>query len=201
MASKNTRIARGNIGGRFALLLIFCVLGTSVAIAAGPSEKALWQQFRAGTVFAMMRHAIAPGTGDPERFAINDCSTQRNLSEKGREQARTAGKMFRKRGFTNVAVYSSQWCRCRETAELLAIGPVNDLTSLNSFFEAYERRDDQTRKLKSWLKTREARGPLLLVTHQVNISALTGVGTRSGEILFVKETAGGTYQVLGSIRP
>ena len=192
---------RSKVGWRVALALVIFVLGTSAAVASDPGEKVLWQQFRAVTVFAMMRHAIAPGTGDPERFAFNNCSTQRNSSTQGREQARTAGKIFRTGGFTDVAIYSSQWCRCRETVKLLAIGPVTDLTILNSFFEAYERRNEQTRKLKSWLKAREAREPLLLVTHQVNISALTGVDTRSGEIIFVKETASGAYQVVGSIRP
>jgi phosphohistidine phosphatase SixA len=104
-------------------------------------------------------------------------------------------------GVKKALIYSSQWCRCRETAKLLAVGPVHDLASLNSFFETYERRAEQTGQLKTWLQTRPTRAPVLLVTHQVNISELTDRGASSGEIVFVKPEPGGKYNVLGSIVP
>lgn len=192
-----------SISGHVAILLSVFLFGTCAAVAdaSATSKQALWQEFRDGTAFAVMRHAIAPGTGDPGNFKINDCSTQRNLSVQGRAQARRAGELFRLNGLNKVLIYSSQWCRCRETAKLLAIGPVRDLARLNSFFEADRRRKEQTHQLKSWLQARITRAPLLLVTHQVNISALIGRGTRSGKIVFVKQMLNGPYHVLGSIVP
>lgn len=191
------------ISRHVAIFLSVVLFGTcaTVSAASATSKQPLWQEFRDGTAFAVMRHAIAPGTGDPGHFKINDCSTQRNLSAQGRAQARRAGELFRLNGLNKVLIYSSQWCRCRETAKLLAIGPVRDLASLNSFFEADRRRKKQTHQLKSWLQARVSRAPLLLVTHQVNISALIGSGTRSGEIVFIKPMRNGTYHVLSSSVP
>lgn len=186
---------------RAVVFLFICLVSGGPSTASDKGKEALWQALKAGTAFAIMRHAIAPGTGDPANFKLEDCSTQRNLSDDGREQARRAGQLFRSNSIDDAFIYTSQWCRCRETAKFLAIGPARDLSSLNSFFEAYERRDQQTRQLKSWFQTRPTGKPLILVTHQVNISALTGAGTRSGEILFVKPTSGGQYTVLGSIVP
>lgn len=179
-------------------VVVFCI---SPAVASKTDSEALWRAFNAGEAFAIMRHAIAPGTGDPGHFKIGDCTSQRNLSERGRRQARRAGELFRLNGVRKATIFSSQWCRCRETAKLLAIGSVQDLPSLNSFFETYERRTEQTHKLRSWLQARANVEPLVLVTHQVNISALTGRGVSSGEILFVTPRPNGKYKVLGSIMP
>lgn len=89
--------------------------------------------------FAIMRHALAPGTGDPRNFDLTDCSTQRNLSEAGREQAKAVGELLRKSGIEKAGVYSSQWCRCLDTATLLGLGPVTELPALNSFFQQPEK--------------------------------------------------------------
>lgn len=196
-----SHVLKRRIAMRETLLLLVFLFGVCPSAASETGEKALWQALKAGTAFAVMRHAIAPGTGDPANFKLGDCSTQRNLSDQGREQASRAGKILRLHGVQMALIYSSQWCRCQETANLLAIGPVRDLASLNSFFEAYERRDEQTQQLKSWLRTRPKGKPLILVTHQVNISALTGTGARSGEIVFVTRTPEGEYSVLGNIVP
>lgn len=134
---------------------------------------------------AIMRHALAPGTGDPSSFTLGDCATQRNLSERGREQARRIGAAFRERGINFSQVLSSQWCRTRETAELLDLGAVSDAASLNSFFQDFSSRDDQTAETLDLI--RSSNGRVMLVTHQVNISALTGRGTRSGEVLIIRE--------------
>ena len=186
---------------RIAGLFLTLLMGASPAVSSDRGPEALWQALKSGEAFAIMRHAIAPGTGDLENFKISDCSTQRNLSDRGRQQARKAGEILRLNGIKTASIYSSQWCRCRETANLLAVGPVHDLASLNSFFESYERRAERTRQLRAWLKVRPPRETLLLVTHQVNISALTGKGTSSGEILIVESKHGGKYNVLGSIVP
>lgn len=169
--------------------------------AVARDDAGLWQALRNGEAFAIMRHAMAPGTGDPSNFKLGDCTTQRNLSERGRTQARTAGSLFRRNGVTKASVYSSQWCRCQETARLLNLGPVNDLAPLNSFFRNYDRSAPQTRALRKWLDAYRGSKPLVLVTHQVNITALTGRGVRSGEIVIFKMKPNGRRSVLGSIIP
>ena len=104
-----------------------------------------WDAFSEPGAIAIMRHALAPGTGDPANLEIGDCSTQRNLDDRGRAQARAIGEALRQQGITFDAVLSSQWCRTRETAELLHVGPVTEAPSLNSFFRDRSTRDDQTK--------------------------------------------------------
>ncbi len=103
-----------------------------------------WSVLRGTGKVVLMRHAIAPGTGDPNEFRLDDCSTQRNLSAEGREQARQAGEQFRKRKIPIKQVLSSQWCRCLETAKLLNLGEVKPEPALNSFFRDYSTEDIQT---------------------------------------------------------
>ncbi len=150
-----------------------------------------------------MRHELAPGIGDPDNFELGDCSTQRNLNDTGRERARVTGERFRANGVAQADVLTSQWCRCRETAELLRLGSVEPLPVLNSFFEEREKAEARTSDLKAWLAARAnsaaAAKPLVLVTHQVNISALTGRGTSSGEIIVARYTGSGIIEVLGSL--
>ncbi|MDU8943577.1 histidine phosphatase family protein [Ovoidimarina sediminis] len=155
-----------------------------------------WDALSEPGALAIMRHALAPGTGDPANLTIGDCSTQRNLDDRGRAQARAIGSAMKARGIRFDAVLSSQWCRTRETAELLDLGPVNDAPSLNSFFQDASTRDEQTAETRELISRTDGR--VLLVTHQVNISALAGRGTRSGEVLVIRPTDGG-IEVLGSI--
>ncbi len=155
-----------------------------------------WDAFSEPGAIAIMRHALAPGTGDPANLTIGDCSTQRNLNDRGRDQARAIGAALREHGITFDAVLSSQWCRTRETAELLDMGPVTEAPPLNSFFRDFSTRDQQTAETRDLIVKTEGR--LMLVTHQVNISALTGQSTRSGEVLIIRLTENGT-EVLGSI--
>jgi phosphohistidine phosphatase SixA len=149
---------------------------------------------------AIMRHATAPGTGDPAGFRLDDCRTQRNLSEEGREQAARIGARFRANGIETARVFSSQWCRCLDTARLLGLGPVEELPLLNSFFAESEQRDSQTRSLKKWLADQDfGDRPLVLVTHQVNVTALTGVYPNSGEIVVIARPQNGDIVVAGTI--
>ncbi len=147
----------------------------------------------------MLRHALAPGIGDPADFTLGDCSTQRNLSEAGRSQARRIGERFRANGIEQADVYTSQWCRCRDTAELLGLGPVKELPALNSFFRNFERETRQTAELAAWLEELEPERPLVLVTHQVNITAMTGVFPDSGELVIVRRDRDGGFSVSGTI--
>jgi phosphohistidine phosphatase SixA len=144
----------------------------------------------------LMRHALAPGTGDPETVVIGDCSTQRNLSDVGREQAREMGKRLAEVGITHV--FTSQWCRTRETAELLNLGAVKDWPSLNSFFQDRSGEPEQTKVTMKLLSALKSSDRPILVTHQVNISALTGLVPRSGEIIVVK-MANGSLETIGRI--
>jgi phosphohistidine phosphatase SixA len=183
---------------RLALILV-CTLLAACALPVSGSEAALWEALRTPGHLAVMRHALAPGTGDPPQFDLADCRTQRNLSDEGRAQARRIGARFRANGMPAAQVYTSQWCRCRETAELLELGPVTELTALNSFFREYDQRAPQTRALREWITAGELASPVVLVTHQVNITALTGVFPSSGEIVVLRREAGGEIEVLGRI--
>ena len=147
----------------------------------------------------LLRHAIAPGFGDPENFQVEDCTTQRNLSEDGRQQARSIGNAFRQNGITQAQVFSSQWCRCLDTAELLNLDEVQSLPLLNSFFQNHQRREPQTEALRQWLLQQPVTTPLILVTHQVNITALTGVTPASGEMVVITIEPSGKLVVLGNL--
>ncbi len=177
-------------------MLLAC-LGSREATA---DDAALWRALRTPGHVAIMRHAVAPGTGDPAGFKLGDCGTQRNLSDAGRKQARRIGARFRAQGIRGAEVYSSQWCRCLDTAALLDLGPVKALPALNSFFSNAESGDGQVKALRQWLADRQGPGLAILVTHQVNITALTGIYPGSGEIVVFRAMDGAAAKVLGTIR-
>jgi phosphohistidine phosphatase SixA len=185
--------------GRYALLVGFALGLLSGAHTANANEAALWDSLRNGGHFALLRHALAPGTADPAGFAIEDCNTQRNLSDHGRAQARQIGQKFRDNGIQTARVYASQWCRCRDTAELLGLGPVGDRPALNSFYQRWENREPQTRALADWLGRQDLGTVHVLVTHQVNITALTGISPSSGELVIVRAMDNGDLRVVGTI--
>lgn len=172
-----------------------------VARAEGAlTEPQLWNALQSGDHIVLLRHAIAPGTGDPEDFEVGDCATQRNLSDQGRDQARRIGDRFRAHGTSIAPVFSSQWCRCLETARLLGLGPVTQLPVLNSFFRNGERREPQTQALRQWIAKQDLSSVLVLVTHQVNITALTGVYPQSGELVILRRDRTGSLSVVGTLR-
>jgi len=179
-----------------AFLLVICHTTPGVAAA---SEAAVWRALASKGHFALLRHAVAPGTGDPPDFTVDECSTQRNLSTEGRAQAERIGARFRDNGIKVARVFSSQWCRCLDTAELLGLGAVEELPLLNSFYQRAKRRNQQTEDLKEWLAGQDFDRPLVLVTHQVNISALTGVYPASGELVVIRISKRGELTVFGSI--
>ena len=150
-------------------------------------------------VVAIMRHALAPGIGDSASFALDDCATQRNLDARGRAQARKTGAAIRAAGVTVDRVLTSQWCRCRDTARLLDLGPVEDLPALNSFFRDRSRADAQTAELRKFLLGLPLGETVVLVTHYVNIQALTGRGTASGEVLLLEIGRDGAVSAVDGI--
>ena len=180
------------------LFVLLMGLGTATTVWSG--DDRLVQRMLAGGEVLLIRHAAAPGTGDPAGFRLGDCATQRNLSDSGREQARAIGDWLRDRGIERARVYSSQWCRCLETAELLDLGPVIELPGLNSFYERPQDRDPNLVAVRDFLKARPPRGELLiLVTHQVTISALTGEFTASGHGVLATPGKGGALRTVGRI--
>ena len=141
---------------------------------------------------AIMRHALAPGTSDPAHFDVSDCTTQRNLNGAGREQARATGAVLRKASAPIDTLWTSQWCRCRETAALLDIGDVEEVPALNSFFEDRSTADEQTESLRARLLALPPEETVMMVTHQVNITALFGGWVDSGEVIIFTLAEDGT---------
>lgn len=179
---------------------ILALLQATAGLAAeAPAQSGLWTALRDGRHVALVRHATAPGVGDPENFRVEDCSTQRNLSKAGRRQAQAIGERFRANGIARAAVYSSQWCRCLDTARLLGLGEVMPFAGLNSFFRDSGREAASSDAVRA-LAVRESRPgrALVLVTHQVNITALSGVYPAPGEIV-VMRVEGTTLQAVGSL--
>lgn len=191
------------INRRFTNSICICLAAVFVCLFANVQSSAasdeLWTAIRGGRAVAMMRHAIAPGGGDPSNFALCDCSTQRNLSEEGREQSRKIGADFKANGISDIEVLTSQWCRCIDTARLLGLGEVAEFPALNSFFQARQLGPSQTEALRKHLIERQSDRPLLLVTHQVNITALTDVFPQSGEIVVFEIDDVGSVTVLGTL--
>lgn len=182
-----------------AAAVILILISSVVARADG--EEAAWEALRRGGHFAIMRHATAPGTGDPPGFDPSDCDTQRNLSADGRAEAKRIGDAFRTNEVEVDGVYASQWCRCLETARVLDLGEVTELAALNSFFGAPERGDAQMAALWAWLVDHQPEGTQVLVTHQVVISALTGGWPRPGETVVFRVVGEKALEVVGRISP
>lgn len=180
------------------LLAMLWLIPAGVPARAG--EPVLVERLQAGGHVLMIRHALAPGTGDPTGFRLEDCATQRNLNGTGREQARAIGAWLRERGIERARVYASQWCRCLETAELLDLGPVTELPALNSFYQRPQDRAPNLSALEAFLADQPLDGALLvLVTHQVTISAVTGEFTPSGHGALLELKAGGGLEPVGRL--
>jgi phosphohistidine phosphatase SixA len=180
------------------LLAVLAVLLLTLAGGGAAAADRLAEQLDAGGRVLMIRHALAPGGGDPPGFRIGDCTTQRNLNDQGREQARDIGRWLRERGIDSARVYSSQWCRCLETAEHIDLGPVVELPALNSFFQRPQDREPNLSALRAFLAEQPADGGLIvLVTHYVTISGIAGLGVGSGEGVVLQLDGRGGYDVVG----
>lgn len=173
----------------FALTTAASLGGTAFpALAQAPG---FWTLLREGGCVVLMRHAQTdPGVGDPPNFKLGDCSTQRNLSEAGREQARRVGAAFLRERVKLDQVRSSAWCRCVDTA-MLAFKQNTVWSPINSFFGA-GGQDEQTRAVLAAVQGWQAPRNLMLVTHQVNVTALTGEFLSMGEVVVTRPGAQGT---------
>lgn len=201
MDAVEIRIRRyiGSVALRMMMVAIAVVWTSANTGTATAAHGASWSMLRDGTV-VLFRHANAPGVGDPSHFKLGDCSTQRNLDAEGRAQAGRIGQAFQQRGVPVAEVWTSEWCRARETAELAFPERAKAVPAFNSFFGDAERRRSQTREALQLLSVWAGPGVLVVVTHQVNITALTGQGAMSGEGVIVRPVDG-RLELLGNIRP
>lgn len=180
-------------------------LAAAFALAAFPAaadEQAAWAALRAGGHVALIRHASTEsGLGDPPGYKLDDCATQRNLSARGREEARRLGERFRKEGVAVERVFTSPWCRCRDTAKE-AFGQADDWEALSSFFDDRSRAEGLTERVKNRIgtySTRKPKGTIVMVTHNVNIAALTGLSVGTGEVVVVRPDGCCGLKVVGRI--
>ena len=176
------------------ILSLFLFLFTSQSIASDQ----VWKIAQEGNKIILIRHSIAPGGGDPPGFKINDCKSQRNLSKEGINQSKKIGKLFKKNKVPIDQVFSSQWCRCKDTAKY-AFGSYKELTALNSTFQSPYNKNEgkQLKELYSFVKKWNGKGKnLVLITHYSIITAVTNAVPSSGEIVVANKN----FKVLGTIQ-
>ena len=175
------------------LCIIFITLTTSIK---ADLNKKLINQLEDGGKLIFIRHAYAPGNGDPNNFNLDDCSTQRNLSKDGRRQAQYIGKFFIKNKIKIDKVLSSEWCRCKETANI-AFGDFSTNNFLNSFYSPKhaKNKDMQVEALNNYIRNFKSDKNLILVTHYVLIFEVLNYAPSSGEIVVSDEN----FNIIGSI--
>jgi phosphohistidine phosphatase SixA len=184
---------------RLACGLIVAAFAAGAGRASAEAGTTAWDALRAGGI-VLFRHAIAPGGGDPVGMEIGACATQRNLDTTGRAQARRIGDAVRAEGVAIAAVMASEWCRTTETAELAFPGRVEPQPLFNSFFATPGDGPARTAAARRLLLDRSGPGALVVVTHQVNITALTGIVPASGEGVVLRRE-GDRLVVVGRVRP
>lgn len=188
----------------FALAVALVVAPASAADAS----KEAWDALVEGGHVVLIRHGNAPGPsvgqgGEPPGFRLDDCRTQRNLDDRGRAQARALGEAFRARGVRVDRIKSSPWCRCMETAELMAVGQVESSRALVPITDRNPNTPAALRVLQEIVSTWRGPGTLVLVTHGFTIRALTGVVPGEAEVVVLKPVpgSGSAAQVVGRIAP
>tara|TARA_Y100001970_G_scaffold240380_1_gene303069 strand:+ start:4458 stop:5015 length:558 start_codon:yes stop_codon:yes gene_type:complete len=174
-------------------IIIFISLTTSIK---ADLNKKLMSQLEDGGKLIFIRHAYAPGSGDPNNFNLNDCTTQRNLNKDGRKQAQYIGEFFRKNRIKIDKVLSSEWCRCKETAKI-AFKDFSTISFLNSFYSPKfaKNKDKQVEALYKYVKKFKNRNNLILVTHYVLISEVLNYSPSSGEIVVSDKN----FNIIGSV--
>ena len=177
------------------------LLAAWLAPAMAHADEAVWRLLQGGGQVVLIRHALTtPGVGDPEGMTLSDCTTQRNLSDEGRVQARTLGDALRARGVRVGEVLSSPWCRCIETSKLvLGRAPVIE-PALGTLFGRAERSDAQVTALRPRVARRPAEGNTVMFSHGSTILALTGVSPDTSEMVVLTPSGGGQFSVAGRLR-
>jgi phosphohistidine phosphatase SixA len=201
--SYSLRVGHGPAIRRALSVMVFSLVFSLLPHSAHSNDLRVWDTLQGSTpkgYVLLLRHSYAPGVGDPTNFKLDDCSTQRNLSQEGRDDAREIGEWLKRREIKIARVESSRWCRAKETAELLDIGKVRLNRNLDSLFQESDLiNHPQTLKVRKQIRDyRNKRGLLVLVGHYVNIAALTDVGVNSGEGVLVRADSKGVIKVVGS---
>lgn len=179
-------------------MLLALLAGVLVAPLAR-SDEALWKLLQGGGQVVLVRHALTdPGVGDPEGFRLGDCTTQRNLSDEGRREARRLGESLRARNVPVGKVLSSPWCRCIETARLAFGAPAELQPALSNLFGRHEREAAQVTEMRKLVRKPE-RGNTFLVTHGSTTLALTGVSPATAEMVVLTPQDGGGFRVAGRL--
>ena len=169
---------------------------------AAQADEALWKLLREGGQVLFIRHATTtPGVGDPPGFRLEDCATQRNLSDEGRAEARRLGESLRARKVPIGEVLSSPWCRCHETARLAFGREASTWTPLSNLFGRRENADAQVREMRARVAAWRGKGNLVLISHGSAALPLTGVSPQQAEIIVLTPQAGGQFRVAGRIPP
>jgi len=184
------------------LATILFSLWLSPAVAADDAAS-LWAALRGGGHVALVRHGpTTGGAGDPPGFKLEDCATQRNLTDSGRAQARRLGERFRAEAVVVGKVLSSQWCRCRETADLMMLGQFELAPTFNNAFTYRDRVDELTAGGRAIIAAWSGPGALVVVTHGANILPLTGIMPEEGGAVVVKSepASPAKLRVLGRIQ-
>ena len=165
-------------------LISFLVLIFFVFLNSAFSNEKLINSLKEGGKLIFIRHAHAPGNGDPENFNLKDCSSQRNLNQEGIHQSKKIGLFFTQNKIQIDKILSSEWCRCKDTAKY-AFNNYKTFDALNSFYDVRfaKNKIKQIKDLKKYISSWNSKKNLVLVTHFVVISETLGVGSASGEII------------------
>ncbi len=180
----------------FKYKLIFNALLIIFLSAVLPVKAALLDLLQDGQHVLLMRHADAPGYGDPVGYQLGQCSTQRNLGSDGKRQAKLIGDWLVQQGIKEPKLFSSPWCRCLDTATLMHLGPLMIEPVLGSFFDDMSLEVQQTKQLATFIKkslVEYPNKPIILVTHHVNIQAFTGKVVDVGDMVLVKVNKNGEH--------
>ena len=176
------------------LILIFSVLLFQLNYSFA-NDKVI-ESLKEGGKLIFIRHALAPGNGDPENFELQNCSTQRNLNEIGIQQSKKIGLIFKKNEIKIDNIYSSEWCRCKDTAKY-AFDDFETFEALNSFYDIRfaANEDKQIKDFYEFIDSIDSKNNIVFVTHYVVIGAILNIGTSSGEIVVTDKN----LNIIGSI--
>ncbi len=169
------------------------IMASTISYTTAQASE-LSDQLQSPEYVLLMRHTLAPGIGDPANYTLDDCKTQRNLSDEGRKQAVAVGNWLKKQGVQTANVHTSAWCRCKDTAELLRLGPATVEPALASFFDDMAQAKAQNQKLEKFIATQlknKGKQALILVTHHVNIYEFMGENIASGDMVVAKVNSNG----------
>ena len=176
-------------------IIFVCLLSITSFFPVFANEQKIIKDLKEGGKLILIRHSDAPGTGDPANFNLNDCKTQRNLSAEGIEQAKRLGEFFKKNNISFEKVYSSEYCRCKDTARN-AFKDFETFSGLNSTFADTSKTPAYIKKTKEFIEKLDKNKNYIFVAHHTTIEGLTSTFAGSGEMIIVDRS----YKVIGTFK-